>query len=144
MLVVVVCVGLLGKLDKKAEKPDVAKPLQGKWQLSVQEHGGRKSTVKETLSISMEITGRKMVTRDGIDVKEDSEIEKIESKGIPASIDIKITAGPDIDKVVKGIWKQEGKTLTICVAEPGKERPKEFAGKEGTGHTLLVFTRVGK
>ena len=29
-----------------------------------------------------------------------------------------------------------------CVAEPGKDRPSEFASKPGTGQTLRVFKRV--
>ena len=30
-------------------------------------------------------------------------------------------------------------TLKSCVAPVGKDRPKEFSAKEGTGHTLRVF-----
>jgi len=45
-------------------------------------------------------------------------------------------------KTIKGIYKLDGDMLTSCVAEPDKDRPKEFASKAGSGHTLRVFKRV--
>ena len=86
----------------------------------------------------------RFTTRDGADVKEDAELTLLDAKAKPAALDLKIAAGPDVGKVVKAIWKLEGDTLTVCTAEPGKERPKEFKGAEGTGHTLLVFQRAKK
>ncbi|MFO0880838.1 MAG: TIGR03067 domain-containing protein [Gemmataceae bacterium] len=123
---------------------EALKPLQGKWQLIAQEHGGKKSPPAEVATITLEITGRKMVTREGIDVKEDSRIEKLDARAKPAALDVKITAGPDLDKIIKGIWKRDGERLVICIAEPGKERPTAFGAGEGTGHTLLTFSRPEK
>jgi uncharacterized protein (TIGR03067 family) len=79
-----------------------------------------------------------------VEVKEDANLTRLDAKGKPAPLDLKIAAGPDLDKVVKGIWKLEGGTLTVCIAEPDRERPKAFAAKEGTGHTLLVFKKAKK
>lgn len=45
-------------------------------------------------------------------------------------------------KVINGIYKLDGDSLTSCVAEPNKDRPTEFASKAGLGHTLRVFKRV--
>jgi uncharacterized protein (TIGR03067 family) len=45
-------------------------------------------------------------------------------------------------KQIKGIYQLDGDTLKSCVAQPGKERPIEFASKPGSGHTLRVFKRT--
>jgi uncharacterized protein (TIGR03067 family) len=119
------------------------KKLQGKWLLAGQEHGGKKTPAKEILTITLEVSKTNFTTREGSDVKEDASVVHLEGKGKPAAIDLKITAGPDLDKIVKGVWKLDGEGLTICIAEPGKDRPKAFAAREGTGHTLLTFRRPG-
>lgn len=132
---------MVGASEVEINKADL-KLLQGTWQLHSQEHGGKKSPMKEVASITLEVKEAQFTVRDGLEVKEDAAVQVLRSKSKPASIDIKITAGPDLDKIIKGIWKLERDNLIICLAEPGKERPKEFAGKEGTGHTLLGFTRA--
>ena len=120
------------------------KKLQGKWQLTGQEHGGKKAAAKEVAGITLEVSKAGFTTREGVDVKEDASVVHLDAKARPAALDLKITAGPDLDKVVKGVWKLEGETLTVCIAEPGKDRPKEFKASEGTGHTLLVFKKLKK
>jgi len=120
------------------------KRLQGTWGVTSQEHGGKKSDAKDIANLTVEVSGAKVTTRDGVDVKEDASVARLDGKAKPAELDLKITAGADLDKVVKGIWKLEGDTLTICIAEPDKERPKAFEAKEGTGHTLLVLRKAKK
>jgi uncharacterized protein (TIGR03067 family) len=120
------------------------KKLQGKWQLTAQEHGGKKAKALEVAAITLEVRKEKFVIRDGVDVKEDASVVRLDGKGKPAAVDLKITAGADLDKVVKAVWKLEGDALTVCTAEPGKDRPREFKAAEGSGHTLLVFKRLEK
>lgn len=140
--VVLTCVSLAvsdavpAKVDKTA-----LKKLAGSWRLTAQEHGGKKSEKKEIATITLDVKEAKWTTRDGVEVKEESAVEVLDAKAKPAVIDLRITSGSDMDKTVKGIWKHDGDTLTVCVAEPNRERPKEFEGKEGSGHTLLVFTK---
>jgi uncharacterized protein (TIGR03067 family) len=120
------------------------KKLQGAWHITTQEHGGKKTSAKELFSLSMVVDGERMTTRDGPDLKEDAKIQLLNPKAKPAAIDLKIASGGDMNKVVKGIWKLQADTLTVCVAEPDKDRPSDFAAKEGTGHTLLVFKKIKK
>jgi hypothetical protein len=40
---------------------------------------------------------------------------------------------------VRGIYKQDGGTLTICFATA--ERPSDFTAEKGSGRTLLVMKR---
>jgi len=43
---------------------------------------------------------------------------------------------------VLGIYKFEGETLTICTADPGRERPKAFHTAEKDGMTLMQLRRA--
>ena len=42
----------------------------------------------------------------------------------------------------KGIYEIDGDTARFCVATHGKERPKTFESKAGTGQVLTVLQRV--
>jgi uncharacterized protein (TIGR03067 family) len=68
---------------------------------------------------------------------------KLDAAKKPRTIDI---TKPDDDKApaVLGIYELDGGKLKICVAAPGKDRPTEFASKEGSGHTLSVWEREKK
>ena len=59
---------------------------------------------------------------------------KIDPKAKPhATLDFVITDGPDEAKgmTAKCLYKLDGEKLTLCVALPGKDRPKEFEQAEG-------------
>jgi uncharacterized protein (TIGR03067 family) len=60
----------------------------------------------------------------------------------PREIDL-VPAGAK-GAVVKGIYKLDKGTLTICYAAPGKDRPAKFESKEGSGHTLTVWKKEKK
>jgi uncharacterized protein (TIGR03067 family) len=40
-----------------------------------------------------------------------------------------------------GIYSLKGDGLKICMADPGKDRPKDFTAGKGSGHTLVVLKR---
>lgn len=123
---------------------EALKGLQGKWAVASMEHGGKHSKPADLAALTLEIDGTRFTARDGVDTKEDAKVIALQARAKPATIDLQITAGTDLDKVIRGIWKRDGDALTVCVAEPAKERPKAFAAREGTGHTLFVFRRSGK
>lgn len=117
------------------------KKFEGKWVAVDGEHGGEKTPKKELLGWSLEVTGAKWLTRDGTETRDEMTVVSLDAKEKPAAADFKITSAMDKDKVLKAIWKLDGDKLTLCIAEPGKDRPKAFEGKKGTGHRLLVFER---
>ena len=125
------------------DKAALAK-LQGKWRLTAVAHGGKSVPAKELVNQTVEIKDIRTTARDGDDVKDETKIVALEAKGKPSAIDFEMTSGDDKGKTLAGIWKLDGDKLTICVPEPGKTRPKAFEGKEGTGHTLLVFEKMKK
>ena len=59
----------------------------------------------------------------------------------PKSIDAKASDGPYKDKTLLGIYRIEGDEFTVCFAAPGKERPKNFTTKTGTGTFVHVWKR---
>ena len=60
----------------------------------------------------------------------------------PATIDMKPGAGRYKDKVLLGIYKLDGDTLTIAFAEPDKPRPTTFESKPGSGVVVAIHKRV--
>jgi uncharacterized protein (TIGR03067 family) len=43
---------------------------------------------------------------------------------------------------IKGIYKVNGDTMTVCYAAPGKARPTSFSARPGSGQKLLVWKKV--
>jgi uncharacterized protein (TIGR03067 family) len=140
----ILAAALLACQDKSDVDAAELKKLAGAWAVQSHEHGGNKTPAKELASLSVSFAGKKTTTREKDDVKEESEVVLLDPKAKPGQIDVKITSGDDKGKLVKGIYKLDDDKLTVCVAEPGKDRPKAFAGKQGTGHTLLVLLRQKK
>jgi len=60
----------------------------------------------------------------------------------PATIDMKPGAGRYKDKVLLGIYKVDGDSLTIAFAEPDKPRPTTFESKPGSGVVVAIHKRV--
>jgi uncharacterized protein (TIGR03067 family) len=60
----------------------------------------------------------------------------------PKQIDSVYTNGPANGKTVLGIYEITDDTIKYCWAEPGKERPKDFATKADSGLTLMVLKRT--
>jgi uncharacterized protein (TIGR03067 family) len=141
MLVLAVALLLADSPKDSAVDAQELKKFAGAWAVIEHEHGGKKTPRKEILSLAVEMKGEKMTTRDGTDVKEESAVVLLDPKAKPAAIDVKITSGDDKGKVVKAIYWFDGDKVILCLAEPGKDRPKEFAAKEGTGHTLMVLLK---
>jgi len=56
-------------------------------------------------------------------------------------IDYLVSSGPKKDQLQYGIYKLEDGILTVCMADPGLDRPNVFTSDSGSGRTLTVWKR---
>jgi uncharacterized protein (TIGR03067 family) len=69
---------------------------------------------------------------------------KLDATKTPRAIDALPEGPAGKSGPILGIYEISGDTLKMCFAQPGKERPKDFACKAGSGHNLTVWTREKK
>ena len=116
--------------------------IKGTWQLVYAESEGKVSPVDRIKNVRVKIKdGTHSVYVGDQQVAHDIPFT-MDPKATPRTTDNTLTEGADAGKQIHGIYELDGDTLMSCVARVGEERPKEFATKAGTGHTLRVFMRV--
>jgi uncharacterized protein (TIGR03067 family) len=62
----------------------------------------------------------------------------------PKTIDARPAEAAKDAPPLLGIYEIDGDTFRACFAQPGKERPKDFECKAGSGHSLTVWKREKK
>ena len=143
-VVVFVMAGGIGLLSTAAaQKVGAAKKelekFQGKWAtVSVTVDAQDEGEIKDRF---MAIKGEKATFLDE-DKERGTGSMKIDPGKSPAHIDFSYEDGPAKGKTLKGIYKFEGDTLTLCYGGFGKDRPSEFASKAGSGSILIVQKRA--
>jgi uncharacterized protein (TIGR03067 family) len=65
---------------------------------------------------------------------------KVDPTKMPKEIDATDSEG----KTILGIYKLDKGQLTVCFASPGKERPRAFSIKAGTGEFIHVWKKRAK
>lgn len=66
---------------------------------------------------------------------------KLDPTQKPKTIDVTFADGPEKGKTALGIYELTGDTYKVCIGLVGKERPKEFVSKPGSGHVLETLQR---
>ena len=142
-----VTVGLLLAADAPkdhAGKKDLEQ-LQGTWLLVSAERDGKKVADDEVKKVKLVVTGNKFCFLSGSEVGTSAEgTFTLDATKKPKATDSTANAGPDKGKTFFGIYDIEGDTHKVCFAPPGKDRPKEFATKAGSGHIVQVWKREKK
>ena len=119
-----------------------ASKLNGTWMLVRGEEEGKPLPQDAIQGIKMIIDGDKYTVIVGSE-KMASTLH-FDATTTPKSIDAKATAGPYKDKTLLGIYRIQGDEFTVCFAAPGKERPKNFTTKSGTGTFVHVWKRQSR
>jgi uncharacterized protein (TIGR03067 family) len=132
------CILIAGITTAQDAKDDLKK-MAGKWKVVVNETDG-KPLPKELIdkfASTLIVEGDKYKVYFG-DKLADEGTMKLDAAKNPKEID----ATPSKNPAMKGIYKIDGDTMTVCFSKPGGDRPAEFKSKEGTGQILLGYTRI--
>ncbi|HJZ91377.1 MAG TPA: TIGR03067 domain-containing protein [Gemmataceae bacterium] len=138
LLGLAVAVGAPGK-DAPKEKASIV----GTWNGEKAVAGGKDLPVPEGgVSFTFTEDGKVMVT-EGKREKPDTGTYKLDPKKDPAEIDL--TPPPEKkEKVVLGIYKLDGDTLTLCFGKDGGARPTKFESPEGSQVIVITLQRAKK
>ena len=127
-----------------AAKKDLAK-LQGTWVLVSAERDGKKLPKDEVKKTKIRFKGDTFVFPDasGIGTSQKG-IIKVDPSKTPKWMDSKATNDTAKGELSLGIYEIAGDDYKVCFAPPGKDRPKRFSSKPGSGHILQVWKRAKK
>lgn len=140
MGIVVLAVGALIAAEAEDAKKDLEK-LQGTWLLVAGERDGKEFTEEEVKKTKLFIKGDTFrIPESAVATSQDGTI-KIDPSKKPKEMDATTGSGPDKGKTWQGLYELDGDTYKVCFAPPGKDRPKEFSSKAGSGHLLQVWKR---
>ena len=113
------------------------KSLEGDWAVEQMEQKGKKFPTDLVLRVRLVVRGDVFTFVNG-QTEFTSRVTKFEPSGEPRAIDLT----RDADKqTVRGIYKLEGDTLTICTNARG-ERPTTFAADPESPNVLTVYKRA--
>jgi uncharacterized protein (TIGR03067 family) len=132
-------VATVATADDKSVK-DELKRQEGSWSVTSSIYDGQAASEDLIRSIKRVVEGDHAVwERDG--KRFAGTTIEVDPACEPKTIDVIPDGGRNRGERVLGIYKFEGEKLTICMAEPGKPRPKSFQADKGSGCTLRTFTR---
>jgi len=134
----IVAAGLLIAADAK----DDQKKLDGTWVLVSGDTDGVKVAEPVIKSSKLVFKGDEHTVTVGDVVMKGT--QKLDPSKKPAAIDIMDTDGPFKGKTLLGIYELSDDTFKVCIASPGKDRPKEFSTKDGSAHIFHVWKKEKK
>jgi uncharacterized protein (TIGR03067 family) len=137
----VLAMGLLIAADKaKDDAKDDQKNIQGAWTVVSIEQGGEKQPEEKVkdVRITFGADGKGHIKHGDKEMDMTYELDSAKS---PKQITVKHDNGV----TMRGIYKLDGDTLTVCMGEEdSNERPTEFATKAGSKAHMVTLKRDKK
>jgi uncharacterized protein (TIGR03067 family) len=113
------------------------KSLEGDWTVERMEQKGKKFPTDLLIRVRLQVRGDIFTFVNG-QTEFTSRVTKFDASGDPRAIDLT----RDADKqTVRGIYKVDGDTLTICTNVRG-DRPSSFAADAESPNVLTVYKRA--
>ena len=140
LITAVLVLGVLGLGgDKNSE---VAKKLNGTWQLTKGVVGGNAFPEAVTKKLKLELADGKYKLTGAESPDEGTFTVHADKK--PAAMDITGTDGPNKGKTFLTIFELKGDTLKVCYDLSGKTRPAKFESQPKTMLFLAEYKRAKK
>ena len=138
-------VGLLSAADDakdEAIRKDL-KSMAGTWTVTSRETGGEKAPPEALKGVVIKVAedGTATVSKDGKAIRKVKWVNLDPSQKAKAT-DVEVVEGDDKGKTLLAIYKVERDVVTVCIAEPGKDRPTEFSAGEASGRTMVTYARM--
>jgi uncharacterized protein (TIGR03067 family) len=131
--------------ETKSPAPETSADLarmQGDWMVNSMKVNGLKHEQQEAESLFRTVKDNTYaISRYSHEILRGS--FKLDATQTPRTIDSTPANSPD-GTVLLGIYEFDGDKLQICNAPPGKPRPKDFAARIGSQHTMTVWERERK
>ncbi len=142
--VALLAAGLLLAADKDEDAKKDLKKLEGTWVMVSGEKDGEKVADENVKASKITWKGAEATIETPHQSKEPFKATTtLDPTKKPKEMDWVRSTGPDAGKPMHAIYEFiDEDTYRVCFAPAGKDRPKEFATKAGTGHMLHVWKRM--
>jgi len=123
------------------------KKLEGTWVMVSGERDGGKIAEEHVKKNKITWKGKDIVLESPHQTKETikATLTRLDPTKKPAEMEWTRATGPEAGKVMFAIYEFiDDDNYRVCFALPGKDRPKEFSSKEGSGHFVHVWQRAKK
>jgi uncharacterized protein (TIGR03067 family) len=128
------------KTDKEAAVKEEWKRLNGTWEWVRAAADGKEAPAPKE-KVTLTLKDGKATAKAGDKLLGEA-TAKVDPTTSPKSLDLTPAARGSKGKTVSAIYEVKGDTQRVCIAPPGKPRPKAFEAQEGSGHTLVTYKRV--